>query len=179
VVLFRNIFEGSVRDHAITTFVDPVTPGPIYRVSVDNWRIEACPHHGPSLAIAPNGDYHATWFTSGSARKGLFYARSSDGGRSFSAPMPIGNPDRAPSRPAVLATADAVWLAWKEFDGTNTVVQIMSSHDGGNHWSSPKAVAQTGDASDHPLLITNGPHAFLSWLTRREGYRLIAIEDLS
>ena len=33
-----------------------------------------------------------------------------------------------------------------------------------------KAVAQTGDASDHPLLITNGPHAFLSWLTRREGY---------
>jgi hypothetical protein len=178
-VLFRNIFEGSVRDHAITTFVDPVTPGPVYRVSVDNWRIEACPHHGPSLAIAPNGDYHTTWFTSGSARKGLFYAHSSDGGHSFSTPMPIGNPDRAPSRPSVLATADAVWLAWKEFDGTNTVVQIMASHDGGTHWSSPKAVAQTADASDHPLLIANGAHAFLSWLTRREGYRLIAIEDLS
>jgi hypothetical protein len=179
VVLFRNIFEGSVRDHAITTFADPVTPGPIYRVSVDNWRIEACPHHGPSLAVAPNGDYHATWFTSGSARKGLFYAHSSDGGRSFSEPMPIGNPDRAPSRPSVLATADTVWLAWKEFDGTNTVVQIMTSHDGGNHWSTPKAVAQTGDASDHPLLIARGPHAFLSWLTHREGYRLIALEDLS
>jgi hypothetical protein len=29
------------------------------------------------------------------------------------------------------------------------------------------------------LLIANGPHAFLSWLTHREGYRLIAIEDLS
>ncbi len=179
VVLFRNIFPGSVRDHAVTTFINPTTPGPIYRVSVDDWHIEACPHHGPSLAIAPNGDYHAVWFTNGTVRKGLFYAHSTDNGRSFSAPMPIGDPNHAPSRPAILALADAVWIAWKEFDGKATVLKVMVSHDAGNHWTEPKSVAETDDASDHPLLVANGPHGFLSWLTRREGYRLIPLEDFT
>src|SRR5207344_1797675 len=36
VVLFRNIFGESVRDHAVTTFADAATPGPVYRVSVDD-----------------------------------------------------------------------------------------------------------------------------------------------
>jgi hypothetical protein len=179
VVLFRNIFEGSIRDHAITTFANPTTPGPIYRVSVDDWEIEACPHQGPSLAVAPNGDYHATWYTNGRARKGLFYAHSSDGGRTFSSPMPIGNEDRAPERPSVSAVANTVWLVWKEFDGTKTTVQLMASRDGGNTWSQPKAVAETADASDHPLLVTNGSRAFLSWQTNREGYRLIPIGESS
>ena len=47
-VVFRNIFPGSVRDHGVITFRDPATPGPVRRVSVDDWKIEACPHHGPS-----------------------------------------------------------------------------------------------------------------------------------
>src|SRR4029077_12384792 len=42
-ILFRNIFLGSVRDHAVLTFKDNGTPGPLRRVSVHNWKIEACP----------------------------------------------------------------------------------------------------------------------------------------
>jgi hypothetical protein len=179
VVLFRNVFEGSVRDHAIVTFADPATPGRLHRVSVDDWVIDACPHQGPSLAISPDGVYHATWFTNGRARKGLFYAYSRDQGRSFSQPMPIGQADRAPSRPYVLAAAGAVWLAWKEFDGEETTVRLMVSHDEGRSWSAPRMVARTGDASDHPLLVAHGPAVFLSWQTRADGYRLIALEDKS
>jgi hypothetical protein len=67
VVLFRNIFGASVRDHAVTTFADPTTPGPIYRVSVDDWGTDVCPHHGPSLSIGDDGTYHVTWFTDGRA----------------------------------------------------------------------------------------------------------------
>jgi hypothetical protein len=176
VVLFRNVFGGTVRDHAITTFVDAETPGPVYRVSVDDWEIDACPHHGPSLAIAPDGSYHAAWFTDGKVRQGLFYARSTDGGRSFSAPMAIGNPDRQPSRPYLLTVGAAVWLAWKEFDGEQTVVDTMVSHDGGASWSQPVTTARTADASDHPLLISDGHQAMLSWLSAREGYRLLPLE---
>ena len=178
VVLFRNVFGGTVRDHAITTFSDPVTPGPIYRVSVDDWTIDVCPHAGPSLALAPDGTYHATWFTNGSARKGLFYARSTDKGRTFSEPMPIGRPDRNPSRPFVLANSRAVWLAWKEFDGEETTVLLTNSRDGGKNWTSPKTVAHTSDSSDHPLLIAQGDRVFLSWMTRAQGYQFISLEDL-
>jgi hypothetical protein len=175
-VLFRNVFDGGVRDHAIMTFADPATPGPVYRVSVDDWRIDACPHQGPSLSIGPAGTYHAAWFTEGSVRQGLFYARSTDGGRTFSTPLAIGTPDRQPSRPQVLALHDAVLLAWKEFDGERATVSAMMSRDDGATWSAPKTVAATGGASDHPLLIGVGDRVFLSWLTHREGYRLLPLE---
>jgi hypothetical protein len=145
-VLFRNVFDGIVRDHAITTFLDPMTPGPVHRVSVDDWRIDACPHQGPSLAIAADGSYHAVWSTSGSVRQGLFYARSTDAGASFSEPMQIGRPDRNPSRPYLLAVPGALWLAWKEFDGETTSVNTMLSRDDGRTWSQPRVIASTSDA---------------------------------
>lgn len=176
-VVFRNVFDGTVRDHAVTTFADPQTPGPVYRVSVDDWKTDACPHHGPSLAISAGGSYHVTWFTNGSARKGLFYARSSDGGRTFSAPLPIGRADRNPSHPyLVVAAKGTLWLAWKEFDGEKTTVPVMTSHDNGVSWLTPKVAAETSDASDHPLLAASGSRVFLSWQTRTEGYRFIPLE---
>ncbi len=175
VVLFRNIFGGTVRDHAIITFTDPDTPGPLARVSVDDWKIDACPHQGPSLAISPAGIYHAVWFTEGNARKGLFYARSVNGGRTFSEPLALGNPDHDLSRPYVTALPGAVWVAWKDFDGEETSAMAMVSHDDGVTWSAPRVVAQTDDASDHPLLVTDGHHAYLSWMTRKEGYRLLLL----
>jgi len=159
------------------TFADPATPGPVYRVSVDDWETDVCPHHGPSLAVAADGSYHAAWFTDGRARQGLFYARSTDGGRTFSAPMPLGAPDRQTSRPQVLAVPDGLWLAWKEFDGERTTVMAEISRDAGRTWTAPRPVAQTGDASDHPLLVSDGRHAFLSWQTQNEGYRLLPLED--
>ena len=176
-VMFRNIFDGSVRDHAVITFSDPSTPGPLRRVSVDNWKIDACPHHGPSLAIAPDGSYHAAWFTGGSARQGLFYARSDNGQAPFGEPRALSAPDRQPARPYVLATATDVHLAWKEFDGEKVLVRWEVSHDGGGHWSEPRTIAETADASDHPLLIARGAQVFLSWLTKNEGYRLIPIGE--
>jgi hypothetical protein len=69
-----------------------------------------------------------------------------------------------------------VWIVWKEFDGEHTTVNVMYSGDHGKTWSIPKALAQTIDASDHPLLVSNGRRVFLSWMTRDDGYRLLPVE---
>ena len=159
VVVFRNIFEGGVRDHAIVTFSDPATPGEIHRVSTDDWQIDACPHHGPSLSISA-GTYHVTWYTNGKVRKGLFYARSQDQGRTFSDPLPIGRPDRGASRPYVIAGPAGTEMVWKEFDGEKTTVNLMTSHDDGLTWSKPLEIAATSDTSDHPLLVSDGNACF-------------------
>ena len=177
VVLFRDIFDLTTRDHAVVTFADAQTPGPVRRVSVDDWKTNVCPHQGPALAISAKGTYHAAWFTDGQARKGVFYARSLDGGASFTAPLAIGAPEHHAARPYLLATGNKVWLVWKEFDGTNTVVRAMMSSDDGATWSSPVVKAATADASDHPLLLARGGDAYLSWLTRVEGYRLLPLSD--
>lgn len=177
VVAFRNIFDGTTRDHAVMTFADVDTPGPIYRVSVDDWKTNVCPHQGPALTIA-EGAYHIAWFTNGQARQGLFYARSLDDGANFSPPMAIGTKDRA-ERPALIAQGRRVWLAWKEFDGEATVVKLVASTDNGASWSAPEALASTSDASDHPLLVGDGRSVFLSWLTKADGYRLLPLPGAS
>ncbi|WIM12519.1 sialidase family protein [Enhydrobacter sp.] len=176
-VLFRNIFEGSVRDHALITFANPTTPGPLRRVSVDDWKIEACPHQGPSLAIAPDGSYHAAWFTDGSARHGLFYARADTGDAPFASPRALSSPERQPARPNLLADGRALRLVWKEFDGERTRVCWEVSRDSGRSWSAPQTVAETDDASDHPLLVAYKDRTYLSWLTKSDGYRLIPLEN--
>lgn len=175
VVVFRNIFEGGVRDHAVMTFTDPATPGEVRRVSNDDWQISACPHHGPSLSISPAGAYHVAWYTNGKARKGLFYARSQDEGRTFSDPLPLGRADRNPTRPYVLAGPRGATMVWKEFDGEKTSVNAMMSHDEGRSWSTPSAIATTTDTSDHPLLVSDGHATYLSWMTKADGYRLLPI----
>jgi hypothetical protein len=178
VVVFRNIFEGSIRDHAVMTFANETTPGPIYRVSVDNWKTDVCPHQGPSLAIAPDGSYHVAWYTDGSVRSGLFYAHSPDGGKTFSEPLAIGNPDHNPSRPSLLASGKHVWLAWKEFDGQEISVLVMVSDDDGRTWSKPRVIAKTQGDADHPFLAAGKAGVFLSWLTQKEGYHLYPLEPV-
>jgi hypothetical protein len=177
VVVFRNIFEGGVRDHAIVTFSDPATPGEVHRVSRDDWQIAACPHHGPSLSISAAGTYHVAWYTNGKVRKGLFDARSRDGGATFSEPLPIGRPDRNPTRPNVIAGPREAAMVWKEFDGEKTTVNLMTSHDDGATWSLAKAISSTMDTSDHPLLVSDGRRSYLSWMTKVDGYRIQPIED--
>jgi hypothetical protein len=177
VVVFRNIFEGGVRDHAIVTFSDPATPGEVHRVSRDDWQIAACPHHGPSLSISAAGTYHVVWYTNGKVRKGLFYARSRDGGATFSEPLPIGRPDRNPTRPYVIAGPREAAMVWKEFDGEKTTVNLMTSRDDGATWSPAKTISSTMDTSDHPLLVSDGRRSYLSWMTKADGYRIQPIED--
>jgi hypothetical protein len=179
VVVFRNIFEGGIRDHAVITFADAATPGEPRRVAVDDWQIAACPHHGPSLAISQSGAYHVTWFTNGKVRKGLFYAHSRDGGKTFSAPLAVGDAKRSPSRPFVLAGPHGLTMVWKEFDGEKTTVRLMTSGDDGASWTKPKTIAETSDASDHPLLVADGRRTYLSWMTKADGYRFIPIGDES
>jgi hypothetical protein len=176
-MLFRNIFGGTTRDHAVVTFKDPATPGPLRRVSVDDWKIDACPHHGPSLAIAPDGSYHAAWFTDGAARHGLFYARADNADAPFALPRALSSPERQPARPYLFANGKSLHLVWKEFDGTESLIQWQVSPDSGRTWSAAQTIADTDDASDHPLLIAHKGRTYLSWLTKAQGHRLIPLED--
>jgi len=171
-VLVRNLF-GPERDHAVITFDAAGRPGPPRRVSDDKWAIDGCPHHGPSLAIA-GGVQHAVWFTGGTTRQGAFYARSLDGGRTFSAPRALTAGHDA-TRPYVGALGDRVWTVWKEFNDGRTVVELSESTDAGQTWSTPRVIASAQGFSDHPLLVPHEGRMYLSWLTREHGYQLVPL----
>ena len=105
----------------------------------------------------------------------MFYARSMDEGTAFAAPLPVGNAAARAERPSVLAGDGKVFVAWKEFDGEATAIRLMASADDGANWAAPTTVASSAGFADHPLLVSDGKRAFLSWLTAAEGYRLIPL----
>jgi hypothetical protein len=173
VFAWRHVYGGTIRDHAAAKLQDDGTFSPLRRIAVDDWKLDACPRHGPSLTIGADGTWHATWFTGAPGKSGLHYARSVDQGVTFSAPQAIGNPAKSPARPQVLAgPGNSVWRAWKEFDGQVSTVMVQRSDDNGLSWGATSETARTSGASDHPLLVSSGGSVYLSWLTRDEGYRL-------
>jgi len=175
VAFWRHVFDDNIRDHALARLDGR---NEIHRVSHDEWKIEACPHHGPALSIASDGVYHLSWFDNAPKARGLFYAQSRDGGQTFSTPLHFGEDTRQAGHADVLSMGQNVLLVWKEFDGKVSSIQLMRSNDGGASWTDPSSVADTSDASDHPQLAIHDGHAWLSWNTKLEGYRLIALKDV-
>jgi len=174
VIAYRAIFSGGIRDQA-SQVISTKGAAPIRRVSDDDWKTDACPHHGPSISVSGTGKFHVAWYTQGSKRSGVFYANSSNQGLSYSKPSRIGAEDVNVSRPYLLALGQQVWMTWKEFNGSRSMVYIKHSQDDGKTWSTPQWVSQTSSYSDHPLLVNQGNTVFLSWLTRQDGYQLIQI----
>jgi hypothetical protein len=174
-VLFkRMVYPGSIRDHGLLT----LTAGGTWtsrRVTNDDWQIDACPEHGPTLSIADDGRYHIAWFTQGRQRQGLFYAHSDDAGSNFSQPMSFGEIKALAGHASVLSLGQRVLLVWKEFDGKKTRIRMLQSPDRGNSWAPPRTLAESASASDHPFLLDDGETVFLSWNSKDHGYKLLPI----
>ncbi|MDD1616946.1 MAG: BNR/Asp-box repeat-containing protein [Methylococcaceae bacterium NSP1-2] len=174
VVVWRHIFEGGIRDHALVKFKDWQTPDTIQRLSHEDWKIDACPHHGPAIAIADSGIYHAVWFSGSASKQGLFYGYSTDAGKSFSEPVNFGK--EGTSHPHVLALDKQVFVTWQAFDGKINRALVIKSNDEGKTWAKPEVIAQTPEMADEPFLISDGQNEYLSWQSAQKDYQLIAIK---
>lgn len=168
VVIWRHVFPGQIRDHALVKFNNWQSSGPLRRLSTENWKIDACPHHGPALSIADDGTYHAVWFSGAESQQGLFYANSNDQGQSYSPVMPFGS--TGAKHPHVMAQGQHVAITWLEFDGSNTIVRGMQSFDGGKRWSEAKRLGSSPDAADYGVLLADDANIYLSW-QNKQGYR--------
>lgn len=178
VVLWRNVFGDNIRDHAMVTFDAPGKPGEIRRVSIDDWKIDACPHHGPALSIDAQNTYHLIWFTNGNQRRGLFYAASRDQGKTLTKPVAFGGNDSNAGHAHVLAEGERVHIVWQDFDGTYARVRWMESIAGAQ-WSQPKTLAQSQGETDYPFLLADASKVYLAWQTRAEGFRLLPVAEIS
>jgi hypothetical protein len=175
VITWRHIFEGGIRDHGLVKFADWNTPGDTHRVAQDNWKIDACPHHGPGLSISSTGIYHEVWFSGSPTNQGLFYAYSTDAGRHFSAPFNFGK--AGTGHPHVLAIGSKVNVVWQEFDGTHNLIKLMKSADDGKNWSQPEVIAKTAQAGDQPFLLSDGENIYLSWKTQQQSFQLKLLDN--
>jgi len=174
VIIWRHIFTGGIRDHALLKFSAWDKPGEVQRMSYENWKIDACPHHGTGFSIADDGTYHATWFSNAETQQGLFYGYSTDHGQSFSKPVNFAK--QGAGHPDVLAIGKQVFLVWQHFDGKQTHIQLMKSTDAGLTWSQPANIGTTEKKADNPFLVSDGKTAYLSWKVIGQDFRLQAIQ---
>lgn len=171
LALWRQIYGENTRDFALAR----LKPGQgVIRASDDDWRLDGCPHHGGALSADAAGGLHLAWFTQGSSRQGLFYRRGdgTTGDLVMTPPHKFGNDHAQAGHPAVLATGREVTLAWREFDGRQTIICTQRSTDRGEHWGPVQRVAATIGAADYPLLLARDGGPWLLWNTADEGLRL-------
>lgn len=171
VALWRHVFEPNARDHALIELPSDGKPGALSRASFDEWRVDACPHHGPGLAYAADGTRHQTWFNVKEDEGGVYYAATDASGK-------LGKPQRLGAAQAshadVVVRGHEVALAWKQFDGKSTAILGRLSQDGGQTWRDLE-LARTQGASDQPRLLAAESAIVLVWRTQNEGVRTVVM----
>ncbi len=172
-IFWRQIYQQNTRDHAFAIVAHDQVTGPV-RATRDDWQIDACPHHGPDMASSENG-YHLAWFSDGKRHSGILYGFH-DNKTQQTRQIRTMDKRAGASHPQVIAFEDRIYFAWKLFDGESTHVQVAQSNDGGRSWSEEHTLAITQGSSDHPLLIKSDHQVWLTWLTQKEGFRVLPVE---
>ncbi len=172
--LWRHIFKDNIRDHALINLNGKEAP---VRVTFNNWKIEACPHHGPSLAIDSKNTKHMVWFNQDSKDAHvLFYGQMKTSDSKPSKVLGVGNTDNQTSYPAVISTEKRLVLAWTEFDGETTHVMSMESKDFGQTFSAPKSLMKSDKEQARPILLAFNERVFLAWHGPETGLNVVEIQ---
>jgi hypothetical protein len=153
--MWRHVFEPNERDHAFA-FLGASKPT-VERATVDRWRIDACPHHGPSLAFGADGTRHAVWFSQVDGQGAAFYGQLAQNGPKAVRKLPAGA-----THADVAAAGRNVVIAWKRFDGNVTKIESLVSGDAGKSFE-PGPSLQTAGDSDQPRLVKSGQRILLVW----------------
>ncbi|PTY00133.1 hypothetical protein DB354_02260 [Opitutus sp. ER46] len=155
---WRHIFDPNIRDHAIANLRPDGHAEAVQRATFEDWRIDACPHHGPAMAIDGDGALHGVWFSGAARNHGVFYGRLS--ASRGDAAQRIGA-DSA-GHAAIGATGRRIAIAWKEYRDGRTALRGLISEDAGHTWR-PSELSSAAGLSDHPSLLTHNGRFFAFW----------------
>ena len=165
VALWRHVFAPNHRDHA---FAPVGVPGPQQapvRATFDRWALDACPHHGPGVAPARGGGYHAVWFGERDGTAAVRYGRLASSGRPQGEPVEL--PDAAAEHADVQSTGRHVVVTWRSFDGRGTRWRAWVSHDDGRRFTL-RELGRTDGENDLPRLVRRGGDILALWRTTQE-----------
>jgi hypothetical protein len=164
-VSWRNVFDGDVRDVVVAksadagaTWQEPVRP------RADGWVYPGCPHAGPAMALGPDGAVHIAWWTGKGGEAGVWYAKSTDGGASFThTPIAVGERSQPAHVQLAVGADSSVYLAWDDGLDVRPTVTFRRSTDGGRTWLSAQVLSAPGTAGSYPVLALVGDSVAVAW----------------
>lgn len=168
--LWRHVYPTNVRDHAFARLADGAAP-PV-RASEDGWVVAGCPHHGPALAAAAGGGWHAVWFGQRGGVAAPRYGRLDAHGR------PSGDvralPDAGAEHAVLAASGERVAIVWRAFDGQAMHWRAWLSADGGRSFGARTLGTSRGE-TDHPRVVADGRRVLALWNTEDQGVRVVQL----
>ncbi len=174
--MWRHVFAPNERDHAIVRLAADGAPETVVRATFERWKIDGCPHHGPSLAVDAEGTRHAVWFNQKDGVGRVFYGRLVAGRKAGEGAVegqrPVGGPRAEHADLAV--GGRRVLLVWREFDGEWTRLLAEVSEDGGRTFRRRELAVSAGP-TDQPRALAGGGALYAFWRSAGEGMRLFPL----
>jgi hypothetical protein len=165
-VAWRHLFPGGVRDIAVARSIDGgLTFASPVRVSVDNWKLDACPDDGPAMALDPDGALHVVWPTlvggGRDAHIAIFGAESRDGGATFSPRVRISDPRAAASHPRIATSASGTEaIVWDEVVSGARRVRMREA-------GAEPALTLGSAAAGYPAVAASSDGFVVAWTEQR------------
>jgi hypothetical protein len=160
VAMWRHVFAPNIRDHAFAPLTGTTAIDNPQRATFDGWKLDACPHHGPSITPAVSGGYHAVWFGDQAGLVQVRYGKLDQNGAP--AGKPIALPDERAEHADIMSADKKVAIIWRSFDGTGTELKAWLSDDDGQTFKL-KQLSRTTEENDYPLLVRKDSQIFAVW----------------
>lgn len=179
-VAWRHVLENNTRDVVLASSQDQGTTwsAPV-RVAVDDWRLEGCPHSGPTMASLPGGLYLA-WFTAVKDKARLQLSRSRDGGRSFEKPVALESTLHDANHPHVIGVGNEPWVIFQartpdQQGGWGPPKAAVVRCDEAGRPGSPMVLPSLGGSVTYPRLSAgNAGRLYATWTeTAADGNRVV------
>lgn len=161
-VFYRDRSDGEIRDIAAATLEGGAWSAP-RRVHADEWHIEACPVNGPK-ADAQGNDVVLAWFTAPEDEPRVNVAFSTDGGRTFGAPVRVDDGLPAGRVDVVLLDDGTAVVSWLERVEGAAEIRLRRVAPAGTR-SAFTTLTRTGAerASGFPRMARSGSTLVLAW----------------
>ncbi|HEX8772556.1 MAG TPA: sialidase family protein [Pyrinomonadaceae bacterium] len=165
---WRQVLPGEYRHIAVSSSTDR---GETYSqpviVSDDQWVFAACPVSGPTLSVTTEGVLRVMWYTAGErGTPGLYWATSSDGGRTFSESRLFAG-GQAYGPPLLLANGPGDFVVWGNNEGGASRVMASTLAAGGK--DSPPLLPD----AELPSAAMSGNQLFISYIVNAGDRRTI------
>ena len=123
----------------------------------------------PQFAVSGNNVY-VVWQAQATGKYQILFAKSTDGGATFSMPVNISNNSGDSGFPKILVSENNIYVIWA-FTVTNTDFDVLfsKSTDGGATFSTPVNLSNTVRDTGLPQMTVSGNNIYIIWENNGRG----------
>ena len=124
---------------------------------------------GAPQIVVSGDDVYAVWMDNASGHYDILFAKSSDGGKSFGAPVNISNLQTDSGYPELVVNGNNIYVTWTQtISQTNYDIFFAKSTNNGNTFDKPIKISNNIGASGWPKIAYDGA-IYISWVDSTPG----------